>query len=78
MAHVRFFAAAREAAGCEAIEVSCTSAADLRTALTDRFGNRMTAVLAVSSLLSGGVRLGTDDPLPVDAEVDVLPPFAGG
>lgn len=78
MAHVRFFAAAREAAGCDAAEIECTSATDLRAQLTERFGDRMTAVLGVSSLLSAGTRLGPTDPLPDDAEVDVLPPFAGG
>lgn len=78
MAHVRFFAAAREAAGCDHIDVTCSAAADLRAQLTARFGDRMTEVLAVSSLLSAGTRLGPDDPLPADAEVDVLPPFAGG
>ena len=52
--------------------------AELHEQMTDRFGARMPQVLAASSLLCAGTRLGPADALPDGSEVDVLPPFAGG
>jgi molybdopterin converting factor small subunit len=78
---VRLFAAARAAAGGTAtLHVPAGRLdrllADLRDALPPRFGE----VLAVSSLVSDGVRLDPAHPvaLPAGAVIDVLPPFAGG
>ena len=78
---VRLFAAARAAAGGPAIlRVPAGPLdqllADLRRVLPPRFGE----VLAVSSVVSDGVRLDPDASLEVapGAVLDVLPPFAGG
>lgn len=78
MITVRFFAAAREAAGTDQAQFDCASVADLHEQLAGRFGARMSQVLAASSLLCAGTRLGDDDELPDRSELDVLPPFAGG
>ncbi|MEE6271797.1 MoaD/ThiS family protein [Georgenia sp. MJ206] len=85
--HVRYFAAAAEAAGTSAEDVVLpdgASAADLRAAAGAAHGPDLARVLAISSLLVDGVvRADEEAPLstgpagtPVD--VDVLPPFAGG
>ncbi|MFN8125346.1 MAG: MoaD/ThiS family protein [Candidatus Nanopelagicales bacterium] len=78
MPTVRYFAAAREAAGVADEEVAAGSTVELGAILADRHGPRMAQVLAISSLVCDGVRLGPDDAVPADACVDVLPPFAGG
>lgn len=77
---VRFFAGAAEAAGAEAREISFDdgTGADLVAQLAD--GNeRLAEVLKVSSLLADGARVSDlSAPLAGVAQVDVLPPFAGG
>ena len=79
-ATVRLFAAARAAAGTAEVTVPAGPLdgilADLRAAHPPRFAD----VLAVSSLVSDGVRLDPADPTPIPpgAVIDVLPPFAGG
>lgn len=79
MIEVRLFAAARDAAAGESvIHVDATDVPSLNAALSNRFGDRMTQVLTVSSLVSAGVRLSPADPVPPGATVDILPPFAGG
>lgn len=79
MIEVRLFAAARDAAGGEArVEVEAADVATVVAVLADRFGPRMAEVLALSTLVSDGVRLCSADSLASDATVDVLPPFAGG
>lgn len=75
---VRFFAAARDAAGTDHALLDCASVAELLEQVTDRFGSRMAQVLAASSLLCEGCRLSPDDVLTDGSEVEVLPPFAGG
>jgi molybdopterin converting factor small subunit len=75
---VRFYAAAREAAGCSTLSVSVASTGELRAELSARFGSRMTQILAVASVVSAGRRLTGDEALPPGCEVEILPPFAGG
>ncbi len=84
---VRYWAAAREAAGCasEVVAVEApgpTTLADVVTALLPRHDARFARVLAASSLLVDGVAVGHLDPTEValaeSATVEVLPPFAGG
>jgi len=76
---VNFYAAAADAAGLRAQAVDGPLSA---TALVERLGSdrpALAAVLARCAILVDGRRV--DDPavtLPVDARVDVLPPFAGG
>jgi len=81
---VRLFAAAREAVGASEVEVPAGSVQQLCVAL-ERLAPepeqaRVAAVLAMSALLSDGVRYRAADDavLPEGAVVDVLPPFAGG
>lgn len=76
---VRYYAGARAAAGVTEEKVDAADLPDLRTALGDRHGEPLTRVLAASSLLVDGVAVSDDAAgLPVDATVEVLPPFAGG
>lgn len=77
---VRYFAAARAAAGVDSESVPAGSGLDeLVKELAGRHGNRMSAVLRVASFLVNGVAWhDRQAPLPQGASVDVLPPFAGG
>jgi molybdopterin converting factor small subunit len=76
MVTIRFFAAARDAAGTSAVEVA---AGPLGARLEQLgLGARFDEVLAVSTLLCDGLRVDRDDPVEAGATVDVLPPFAGG
>ena len=79
---VRYFAGARAAAGVseEEIQLGATaSVADVLSAVRERRGTRLTRVLTSCSFLLDGVAV--HDPgtaVPRRAELDVLPPFAGG
>jgi molybdopterin synthase sulfur carrier subunit len=76
---VRYFAAARAAAGVATERVAAATVEDLVRNFGEAHGARMTSVMAVASLLLDG-RLAhepTRSLLDVDC-VDVLPPFAGG
>ncbi|RRJ86855.1 MoaD/ThiS family protein [Gulosibacter macacae] len=74
---IRLFAAAAAAAGTEETSSAAASIAELREELSTRFGREFAGVLAQCSLLVDGVR--TDSgALAEGAQVDVLPPFAGG
>ena len=74
---MRFFAAAAEAAGRDAVETSLATVGELREDLVARYGDEMARVLRNGSFLVDGVV--TRDPArALGARVDVLPPFAGG
>jgi molybdopterin synthase sulfur carrier subunit len=76
---VRYFAAARAAAGVREETVAGDSIADALAALRARHSDRFAAVLGVSSLLVDGVQMSdARAQLAGDVELDVLPPFAGG
>ena len=80
MLTVRYFAAARAAAGvlAEKLPPEPTLGA-LRATLATQHGDRLATVLTAVSFLVDGVSCRADDhPLPTDAVIDVLPPFAGG
>ncbi len=78
MVQVRYFAGARAAAGVTEESVAATTLEQLLAALADR-GDRMPAVLAVSSFLVDGLAVhDRSAALPDGCTVDVLPPFAGG
>jgi molybdopterin converting factor small subunit len=78
---VRYFAAARAAAGVaeETVPVHGGSLAWLIVELTERHGQRLAKVVAAASFLVNGLTWHDREmALPVGATVDVLPPFAGG
>jgi sulfur-carrier protein len=71
---VRYWAAARSAAG------RSTETVDLRTPrdLSASAGPELARVLEICSFLVDGVRSDAATPLTDGSVVDVLPPFAGG
>ncbi|MEI5584071.1 MULTISPECIES: MoaD/ThiS family protein [unclassified Agromyces] len=75
---VRYFAAAAEAAGVEEERLGPTpTLGELRDVLVSRYGAPMARVVANGSFLVDGV-VRRDPATPIGAQVDVLPPFAGG
>ncbi len=76
---IRYFAAARAAAGRSEETVPATSLADLVALVSAQHGDRMASVLAASSFLVDGLAAhDRSAPLADRSTVDVLPPFAGG
>jgi molybdopterin converting factor small subunit len=76
---VRYFAAARAAAGTSEERHTAPTLNELLVALGHAHGPALEKVLGVASYLVDGVRcFDRDAALPADATVDVLPPFAGG
>ncbi|MFN8077666.1 MAG: MoaD/ThiS family protein [Kineosporiaceae bacterium] len=78
---VRYFAGAAAAAGRDAERVELAAGArlaDLVTSLHRSHAGRLDRVLSASSFLLDGVHAGPEVRLHDGAEVDVLPPFAGG
>jgi len=79
---VRYFAAARSAAGrdAETLEIAAgTTVAGLAALLTERNGPEFARVVGRCSYLLDEVAVRDHDrELPEGAVVDVLPPFAGG
>lgn len=79
MITVRYFAAAAEAAGTESEQHEASTLGELLGAMTSAHPEALPAVLERCSLLVDGSRTGEPgSPLPPGAQVDVLPPFAGG
>jgi sulfur-carrier protein len=75
---VRFWAAARAAAGRAEQAYDAATLGDVVEALRAEHGPALAGVLAHCSFLVDGVRAGPDFPLVDGAEIEVLPPFAGG
>ena len=73
---VRYWAGARRAAGVDGEPLEVATIAELRAVLAARPG--MAGISEVASFLVDGQHAGEDAALPAGAEVDVLPPFAGG
>jgi sulfur-carrier protein len=84
LVRVRYWAAARAAAGRDSDEVAAaTLAAALRAVVALHEGNqRFADVVGVCSVLVGSVPVSSQDPeqvhLSADDVVELLPPFAGG
>jgi sulfur-carrier protein len=78
---VRYFAAARAAAGMEAETLDVAAGTSVKD-LVERLGARspkLAAVLARCSFLCDGMAVrNRAEPLRTNQTVDVLPPFAGG
>ena len=87
-ATLRFWAAAREAAGAAEETVRAATLAEALDEAVRRRGGaqaggaELDRVLARSSVLLDGIRVGRAErgsvPLPDGAVVEILPPFAGG
>jgi sulfur-carrier protein len=79
---VRYFAAARAAAGVPQERLTLADDAkldDVLATLAERHPGKLTAVLAASTILIDGVAAGSSNQsLNGATELDVLPPFAGG
>jgi FMN reductase len=73
---VRFWAGAQRAAGHAEERLQATTVGELRALLAAR--PAMRPVCAVASFLVDGRQAGDETALHAGAEVDVLPPFAGG
>jgi molybdopterin converting factor small subunit len=79
MVLVRYFAAARAAAGVTEEKVTAATVAELVATLGERHGARLARVLVSCTFLVDGLaRRDRSAALASDAVVDVLPPFAGG
>ena len=74
---VRYFAAARSAAGESVESAQAASVAELVKTLSDG-RPELARVLGISSFLLNGDRVDGDAALADGSVVDVLPPFAGG
>ena len=79
---VRYWAAARAAAGVDQEHVDARDVAGVLAVVSSGRDAQFVAVLARSSLLVDGLALGAREPSSVQladgAVVEVLPPFAGG
>lgn len=73
---MRFWAGAQRAAGHERERLTAATVGELRRTLAGR--PALAAVCAVASFLVDGRQAGDETALSPGAEVDVLPPFAGG
>ena len=73
---VRYWAGAQRAAGRETEPLAAGTVGELRALLAAR--PELRRIATVASYLVDGQRADDATPLPDGAEVDVLPPFAGG
>ena len=78
MITVRYFAGAAEAAGVDGESLTAADVGALREAMVAAHGPAFARVLERCALLADGARVEGDSPLADGANVDVLPPFAGG
>jgi molybdopterin converting factor small subunit len=79
---VRYFAAAKAAAGVGEEQVEATTLAEALAEVRDRHGDRLARVLTACSFVVDEAPVGSRDHADVllgpDTVVDCLPPFAGG
>ena len=75
---IRYWAAARAAAGTAEEEYVATTLGEAIDAAAGRHGAELARVLSVASFLVDGVRCDRATVLTDAATVEVLPPFAGG
>jgi molybdopterin synthase sulfur carrier subunit len=76
---VRYFAAARAAAGVAQEQAEAPTLAALVAGLSASHGPKLAKIFGVASFLVDGLACrDREAPLPPDATIDVLPPFAGG
>jgi molybdopterin synthase sulfur carrier subunit len=79
---VRYWAAARDAAGCEAEQLPAGTLAELIKTAGERHGGALSRLLSICSYLVDAQPVKLPDAgqvqLVAGAHVEVLPPFAGG
>ncbi len=75
---IRYWAAARAAAGIAEEPYAGTTLADVISAAGERHGADLARVLSACSFLVGGVRAVPQTQLAEGDVIEVLPPFAGG
>jgi molybdopterin synthase sulfur carrier subunit len=82
MTVLRYWAAAKEAAGTATDEVTAGTLAEALSVARERHEERFTTVLERCAFVVDGDPVGVRDhaavPVRPDSQVDVLPPFAGG
>lgn len=78
MARLRLFGPAREAAGLASIELPGGSVSAVIAAAEERFGDRFSRVVAVSSIWVNGDAAGPEELVNDLDEVAVIPPVSGG
>ena len=79
MPTVRYFAAARAAAGTTEESLDAADLDELVDTLGQRHGERLALVLkSCSFLVDGLARHERSAAIPAESTVDILPPFAGG
>ena len=78
MSAVRLFAALRELAGAAQVEATGRTVGEVAEALSDRFGDRFGAIVAVSSFVVNGERASASTVLAEGDEIAILPPVSGG
>ncbi|MGL4255400.1 MAG: MoaD/ThiS family protein [Microbacterium sp.] len=77
MALVRYFAAAKDAAGRDTEQRAEATLGELRRAVAAEYP-ALGGILPRCAVLVGGSRVGDETRLSRDDLIDVLPPFAGG
>jgi molybdopterin converting factor small subunit len=78
MATLRLFGPARLAVGQSQVEVDGRTVGDVVAAAEARFGEELTAVVAVSSIWLNGAAASPGDEVGDADEVSVIPPVSGG
>jgi len=78
MAHVRFFAQARDAAGCREAEIDGATVGAVLSAAIERFGPALGDVIAASAVWVNGEQADTVQAIRQADELAVLPPVSGG
>jgi molybdopterin synthase catalytic subunit/molybdopterin synthase sulfur carrier subunit len=78
MARVRFFAQARDAAGCRDTDIDGATVEGVLSAAVTKFGPGLAAVLATSTIWVNGERADPAQEVSPSDELAVLPPVSGG
>ena len=82
MARLLFFAAIREAAGARTADVDASTVGEALKLATERYGDRFTKILEISTVLHGDEKIARDawwdTHLDPGDEIAVLPPVSGG
>ncbi len=78
MATVRFFAQAREEAGCASATIEGGTVGEVVRSACERFGPRLARVVEVSTIWLNGDFAESDAKVIDSDEVAVLPPVSGG